>query len=575
MSIELQDKKLQEHFERLHAATFNTYDITEAAKYLTEYTYLEGERFSFKDHEYQLDIISDPSRVIYCQKCAQVGLTEIQLRYALAIARMIPYFNIIMTWPFAGDAENMVKTRMNPIIENSIDLKGRLNPDLDNVQIKEIGSSLIYARGTTGTTAALSVPADMLIHDEVDRSDPHVLAQYQSRIKHSKWKLVRAFGTPTIDGFGIALLMEGAKRKKHMCKCDKCNFYFVPDYESHVVVPGFDHDKKELTKYNYTKYEWEKSKLLCPSCGREPSLQPEHREWVIENIGDNFEPVGYFVSPFSAPNNVSAADLVRESTVYTTYGEFRNQALGLTTNNDNEQLTLSDIRQGKVNLELGSSELHCMGADMGLICHITIGRMTQAGELLVVYRERVVMEKFEERKRILCAQFRVIISVCDSQPYVDMIQRMQRYDHNLYGGVYHDNRKQAAYLLVKVDKDAQAGLLPINQAQIHRNLNFDELMYLFKAGKVLWQEGMDDELFEKHCTDMRRVQQFDRNNEMIYAWVKSTTKQDHYHHALGYLHVACRLMPTYSRNVSLIAMPVAKRVKVSTPEEVGFFGRRR
>lgn len=546
------DKHFKEHIERLRSAAFDNYDLSEVPRYLVEHTFLGGERFSFKNHEYQLDIASDTSQEIYVTKPAQVGLTELQMRYALALARMIPYMNIIMTWPSSTDAENMVKTRMNPIILGSPDLASRVNPDLDNVQVKAVGSSLIYARGTLGTTAAISVAADALIHDEIDRSDAFTVAQYRSRIKHSRFKLVRAFGTPTIDGIGISLLMETARRKKHLTKCNHCNHYFLPDYETDVHIPGWNRSKKEIDKYNLPKIRWQEAVLLCPKCHRQPDTSPESRHWVVENPNDSYDPVGYFVSPFSAPMLVPPHTLIKESTTYTTYGEFRNQALGLTTADDNEQLTKADIESCQVKMPLDSSEIHYFGADMGLICHITIGRMTLSGELLVVHKERVVMGKFEERKRELCAKYKVLISVCDAYPYTDMILRMQHYDKNLYGGLYHDKKNLAVYKITKAEEDQEAGKLPINRADIHRNLNFDEVMQLFKKRKLLWYtQGTDeDEIFAKHLLDMKRKQEMDKQQGIVYVWAKSTNGNDHYHHALGYLHVACRLAATADRDVS-------------------------
>ncbi len=40
---------------------------------------------------------------------------------------------------------------------------------------------------------------------------------------------------------------------------------------------------------------YEEAVLLCPHCGKVPILQPEHREWVVENlpVGDNAHQMTY------------------------------------------------------------------------------------------------------------------------------------------------------------------------------------------------------------------------------------------------------------------------------------------
>lgn len=554
-----------DHLKRLHTAAFNTYDLKDVVRYVTEKTYLKGVKYSFKDHEFQETILSDTSREVNVQKCAQVGMSEGMARYALGVARIMPYFSVIMTMPHAGDASNFAKTRLDPIIAESPDIRDVMDPELDNSEVKGIGTSLLYMRGTGGTTNALSVPADLLIHDELDRSDPDTIGQYQSRIKHSKWKLTRKFGTPTLDGLGISLAMESSRRKRDLCKCEHCNHWFAPSFHTDVKIPGYNGAMRDINAYTLPNIDWQNAVLLCPRCGRAPSLQREHREWVYENPDANFEAVGYFVTPFSVPNVVTVPSLVREITKYKTWGEFVNQALGETLNSSEDQLVKGDIEACKYTGSLDSSELHCMGVDVGQICHIVIGRITLAGELLVVHRERVVLAKLKARRAELAARYRVLITVIDAFPETNMVHEMQKVDRNLYGGVYHEDKKLATYEIRMVDEDLAEGKLAINQAKIHRNVNFDDVMTLYKQRKLLWsaQDDMEDDIFQKHCLDMKRKQTLDKFKELVYAWVKSPDGNDHYMHALGYLHVACRLMPAASKYIPTAALPMARRIQVT------------
>ncbi len=567
--LTFEDPEEDRHYKRLHAALFNTYDLRDVAKYIEEKTFLKGARFSFKDHEFQGDILSDTARDVNVQKCAQVGLSEGMARYALGVAAIMPYFSVIMTMPFKDDAANFAKTRMDPIIDESPDLKLKIDKDLDNSEIKGIGTSLLYMRGCNGTTAALSVPADMLIHDELDRSDPAIVEQFQSRIKHSRWKLTRKFGTPTLNKVGIALEMLSSKRHFHMCKCHHCNHSFVPSFHTDVIIPGFDGEKREINKYNIDQYDWMSAKLICPRCGREPSLQYEHREWVCENLNDNFDARGYYVSPFSVPNIVTIPSLVKEITKYK-WGEFCNQALGETTSENDQQMIEDDLNITKHIGDLASTEIHCMGIDVGQICHITVGRLTAQGMLIVCHFEQCLLDALEQRKRELAVKYRCVITVIDSQPETYLVAQMQKKDKNLFGAQYHQNTKQAVYDIQMIENQPKKGKMPINLARIHRNLNFDELMGLFKLRLVRWSSQTDqkDKLFISHCLDMQRKQEFDSNNELTFVWQKTEAGQDHYMHALGYLHVACRLMPTASKNVPFSGFPLATRIKIASNSEV-------
>lgn len=561
-----EDFGVQEHYDRLHAALFNTYNLQDVVRYIENETFLAGDRYSFKDHEFQKDIISDVSRNVYVQKCAQVGLSEIMARYIIGLCRIMPYFSAILTMPYSGDAVNFVKTRINPFIEGSPDLKRVMSADLDNTQIKGIATSIFYARGTSGETAALSVPADLLVHDEVDRSDPFTLQQYQSRIKHSRWKLTRLFGTPTVEDRGIALAMASSMRRRHMVKCEHCNFYFVPSYHSNVVIPGYDGEKRDINKDNYLRLRWREAFVQCPSCHGAPSLQVEHRHWVVENNLDNFDANGYYVTPFSVPNIVPPSQIVLESTKFG-WAEFCNQTLGETNSDQNEELTKEDIIGCRFPGSLDTGAVHCLGADMGITCHIMIGRMTLEGELLVVHRERVMMGDFVRRHGELRRQFRVLTSVIDAYPYTDMVLGMQKLDKNLFGAIYHRSKRLATYAIVKAEEDQSKGQLPITQAAIQRNVNFDQVMERFKKKKLLWAVGDEHEAetFVSHCLDMKRVQTVDRDGETIYVWEKSTQGNDHFMHTLGYLHVACQLNGMAGRSLSTnVRMPMIYKMKIKT-----------
>ena len=73
-----------DHFSRVRDAINNVYGIHNLATWIEKYTYLDGKRFSFKSHEFQKDILADTARTSIVIKCAQVGLSEILYRYAIA-----------------------------------------------------------------------------------------------------------------------------------------------------------------------------------------------------------------------------------------------------------------------------------------------------------------------------------------------------------------------------------------------------------------------------------------------------------------------------------------------------------
>ena len=534
---------LDDHFARLRTAVNETYDLSQVPRWITDHTKLRGLPYSFKDHEFQEKIISDTSQIVNIAKISQVGLSEVISRWALGVSEIFPGFGVIVTFPFSGDAENFCRTRVDPIIAGSERLKAAINPKLNNASVKQIHESLLYFRGTNGKTQAISTPADVIVSDEIDRSDPDILKMFESRLTHSAYKLRRNFSTPTVPGWGIDLEMQTSRRHRNLCKCDGCNNWFLPDYFDHIKIPGYTGSLRELNKSNIHRTRYMEAALICPHCGKAPSLKPEHRNWVQENTNDNFSAAGYYVTPFDAPGFITPSSLVYSSTQYGKYSEFLNQGLGLTSEEEGESLNLADLNASKTTTDLASGSIHSMGIDVGLICHITVGRLTAEGHLLVVHREEVTVSQLEERKDFLKKKYRVIMTVIDGLPYTDLVIRLQRKDKNLFGASYNVSKNSPIYEIKMFEGDEKDGKLPINIAKIRNNEGFDQLLGMFKAReiKIYIQDEYVDETFDKHVLDLKRILLADEHMELSYRWMKSKSAVDHYFHSLLYLLAACRL----------------------------------
>lgn len=560
------DPEVANHLNRIWTSIHNSYDLSSSPEYMERHTYLGGARFSFKNHEYLRDILSDTSRTLYCQKCAQVGLTEAQIRYALALARMIPYLSVIMTWPSATDATRMAFTRVDPVIDASPDLKKRIR--ISNAGYKQIDNSLVYLKGTLGETSAISTAADVLIHDEVDRSDEEKLGQYRSRLRHSRYRIIREFGTPTYPGVGINLRMQSAKRKHQMWKCSHCNHQFLPDYEKDVDIPGWgDRPKEEMTKAALITLDWSNTVLRCPRCKGIPSADLIYRQWVVENNDSNFDAVGYFVTPFCAPQLMPPPRLVEESTEYKTYTEFQNQCLGLVSTEGYGGISADLIRElVRRDLEL-KPEYHAMGVDMGAWCHFTIGRQCYVNNRIeVVWRERVPLVNFREAKQQFQEKYAIASTVMDAYPYSETVMQLQTFDKNLYAAIYSAHKDVEVFRLKSRDECAKEGKLPLNTLEINRNPAFEELFAKLVRKEIVFRY-QDDELeteFIAQMTDMqRKLEYVERLSKMLYVWRKSELKNDHYHNSLLYMSLAVKLLPARTTSIlSLAGVPLVTSFKV-------------
>ena len=173
--------------------------------FITDHTYIRGKKFSFEGHEYQKHILEDKAAHKVILKSAQIGISEMSARMALAYAVLVNGFSTIYTLPAATAAQNFMKTRVDPIIDSSEYLRDLTSKDVDNSSVKRFGESYLYLKGAQVDRQAISVPSDLLVFYEIDNSNQAVLTLFESRLIHSAYQYTVKLSTPTVPGYGIDL----------------------------------------------------------------------------------------------------------------------------------------------------------------------------------------------------------------------------------------------------------------------------------------------------------------------------------------------------------------------------------
>lgn len=551
------------HLERLKAATINKLSMENIPEWLCKNTFLNGQSYNFHDHEYQEKILRDTSPEIVIRKCAQVGMSETSARLALALVGMIPHYTVIYTLPTATFASVFMNTRVNPIIQSSPFLSDAVSSDTDNASVKRLGDSYLYLKGAASSNAAISVPANCIISDESCFSDQTILSQYYSRLRHAKDPKMIDLSTPTAPGWAIDEKFTASRRYFNFCKCQHCNHLFIPDYYKHVRIPGFNKDLKFITAANLFEFPWKQAYLECPSCGREPSLQPAHREWVCENPTESHSAVGYQVSPFDAPNIMTVPRLVQESTKYLKQTDFMNFGLGLPAEDEESTLLASELDAMIVaNPGLGACS-YVMGMDMGLTCHAVIIGCTSDGMRFIAHTERIPVGEVRVRRRELQKRWRLRMTVVDSLPYTETVLSFQNECRNLYGSVYVNSKSLETHRVVEKDEDAKTAQLTVRQVNINRSVALDLLMDEIKGGELLKVSDENDAIWKEQMRDMKRVKEYsNETGELSYVWKKSTAGNDHFHHATLYASTASKILGA-SRGTMPIPM-TTRKFKVKT-----------
>lgn len=530
-----------DHLDYIRGELFNTYSPARVAEWMCTNTFIGGKPFSFKDHEYQEKIVMSNAPQIVVKKCSQVGISEMSFRRTLALLDLIPGFTAIYTLPTASFAANVMKTRIDDIIRTSARLSYKVDKSVDNTEIKRLGDSYLYLKGTYGSAAAISIPADLLVADEVDFSDQEVLSNYQSRLTHSRYKWKFDLSTPTVAGFGIDTKFRTSRRMFNMVKCSHCNHHFYPRFQEHIVLPGYDKPLLDLTKEALARLDHTKAYLACPCCGKNPDLSPAHREWVVENPDDNTLSEGYQISPFDAPAFISVPYLIEASVSYKRKTDFINFNLGECAEDSDSGIQAEDIRNAYDFHHTNGVTHYVFGADMGQICHIMIAGVDYYGKLHVVHTERCRYTEFEQRYFDLKQRYRFRAALCDSQPYTDLIHRLQQKCPIMFGAVYTNNKALELFRMREQDEEGSRALLDVRQVNVNRNYSFDVLMETLRRQDITFAADENRDAIEKHLVDMKRIRRTDQYGEEQFAWQKSQEGQDHFHHALLYLFIASHL----------------------------------
>jgi ribosomal protein L24E len=224
----------------------------------------QGQKLDFVDHPFLIDIYQDNSPELVCLKAAQIGFSTLANIKAMWLAknkRSDGYgFDIIYSLPSASDMNLFVSSKTNRLIANN-PIFQEWTDDKDSIEQKRIGKSTIHFRGTQTEQAALAIPADLYIADEVDRSKAEIVLQYSTRLQHSDYKWRWYFSNPSIPGAGVDVMWQKSDQKHWFIQCDCGHWQYLTMDNIMGIKPYFGcvKCKKELNRrYNHGRAKWVK-----------------------------------------------------------------------------------------------------------------------------------------------------------------------------------------------------------------------------------------------------------------------------------------------------------------------------
>lgn len=506
--------------------------------WLKENTTLAGKPFSFFEHEFQKEIAADSSSDGSIMKCSQVGLTELAVRIALAFLGISNGRSLIYVLPTSNFAAKFCKSRIDPIIDNSHKLTDLLVTAANSSSMKRFGDSFLYINGAANENQAISVPAEGLFVDELDRCNPAVIGLYNSRSRHTKGNhFKRKWSTPTVNGYGIDELYAASRQSRYAVKCDHCDTWCIPDFMRDVVIPGFEYDFEHFDKdhLNDPEIHWRDAYIACEHCklSLDRALNTaKRREWVAAFPDRDY--AGWWVHPFDLIAYNPTRSVIEQIKDYPRVGDYRNMVLGLPYTSENAKFNATVVRKLTSIIEAARADGCCVGVDVGKTCYLVIGK--KVGAIYNVHKlvrlkilDGLLFPQFVK----LFGDFRLRRMVIDAGPDFELVKALQ----NKYGSVVNpcvyvkdDLRITDYYTISEVEKTKD-----VINAQ--RTKGFDSLVEAANGSKFLYPMSSEKEEFLQHLGGMVRVETINEEGELEATWVKKGA--DHYLHALFYFKLAC------------------------------------
>lgn len=480
---------------------------------------LDGRPFSFAGHEYLRGIYNDTSPHIVLSKAAQIGGTVWAL--LRSIHACLNGLSVVYYFPTRTDVIDFSKARVGPLLYDNPFLLKQMT-DTDTAGLKRIGAAHLYFRGMQSSVGMKSVPADMIVFDELDEATPDARAMAWERLAHSDYKRVIELSNPSLPGYGIDEQYEKSDQRHWTLKCPSCGEWTCLEKEFPTKL------RQEVTIIRQagdgSHYR------ACPKCASELDLSAG--EWVADYPDRKTH--GYRISQLFS-GKVDPGEILSDYQEARFPDRFYNLKIGIPWADLERRLDIQAV------LDLcgtaPSIEEHrwisAMGVDTGKDLHVVILQRDHYRRTKPRIAHVQTCREFHELD-VLMRQFNVQRCVIDGMPEThatrDFARRYSRGD--VFLSFFNESQRGSA----KWDRDNY-------KVEINRTEALDASRAIIREQRIgLPPRGPEMELFARHLAANAKVLDEDpETGARKYKYVR--TAPDHYSLAFTYGLMALTSMP--------------------------------
>ena len=329
------------------------------AAWAVKHIRLDGRPFRFEGHEYLRAIYDDTSPHVVLSKAAQIGGTTYGILRSLHAC--ISGLNVIYFFPTRTDVLEFSKSRVGPLLEENPFL-GRQMTDTDTAGLKRIGDAHLYLRGMQSSVGMKSVPADMIVFDELDESTPEAKAMARERVAHSEYKRVIELSNPSLPDYGIDEQYQLSDQRHWTVKCPRCNSWTALEKEFPRKIGEEVRIIRQDADGSYFR--------ACPACAAELDLA--RGEWVADFPGRPIH--GYRISQLLS-TRVDAGEILHEYRTTRYPDRFYNLKIGIPWADLERRLDMMTVLNQCGDVPMANeSDSTAMGVDTGRQLHAVIIR---------------------------------------------------------------------------------------------------------------------------------------------------------------------------------------------------------
>lgn len=493
--------------------------------------------WTFKYHPWTREMHDAEDEMLVGQKGAQLGFTEWALNKAFYHID-VKGENVLYVLPASTpDASDFSSSRFDPALELSPHL-ANLFSNVKNVGHKRAGSANLFIRGSRSKSQLRSIPAPLLIFDEVDVMVQDNITLAFERASGQLEKQFILLSTPTIDNKGINAYFRNSSQEHYFFPCPYCGKLTELIFPECLVITAEDINDPNIKN----------SHIICKECNHilpheeKPSIFAKG-QWVpsyTNRLSRGFN-INQLYSTTEQPYEV-ATSFIRAQTNPADEQEFYNSKLGLTHIVNGAQISDSDIEtctgSYKNNSIPNRPMLITMGIDVGSWLHYEIAAYTSRPSIendLNLSTEAQVLsigkvKEFEELDSIL-RQFKVLYAVIDANPER---RKALEFAKRFYGRIrccFYGNGITGKQLHLHSDEE--------HTMTVDRTSWLDVALSRFKRNTIRIPVDSPME-YKEHLKALVRIYKKDALGNPIGKYDKGNN-DDHYAHARCYCEIALGL----------------------------------